>query len=111
MSGHKQVKKTADSGVEKQARSSHVSETKHNMHTYVCTCNIQPTSRFLEFTPLQYAHAPDRRPEGLGVTVGGAHLLSGDGRDDLVRQVLQNHGAAPREETAVPCHLRRRQIE
>ena len=76
-----------------------------------CTCNIQPKSRFLEFTPLRYPHAPDGRPEGLGVTVGGSHLLSGEDRDDLVRQVLQNHGAAPREEAAAPCRLRRRQIE
>ena len=75
-----------------------------------CTCNIQSTSGFLELTPLRYPHAPDGRPEGLGVTVGGARLLSGEGGDGLVRQVLQN-GAAPRQETAVPCRLRRRQIE
>ena len=43
---------------------------------------------------------------GVGVTVGGAHLLLGDCRNGLARQVLQD-GAAPDDEAAVAGRQRR----
>ena len=47
--------------------------------------------------------------ETVSVTVGSAHLRSGDGRHGLVRQVLQDR-AAPRDEAAVPGRQRRRPV-
>ena len=90
----------------KQARASE--ELLRNNHAYI---RITPTQHLASVALLSQDVLTRQAcaQEGVGVAVGGAHLLLGDGWDGLVRQVLQDC-AAPGDEAAVPCRLRRRPI-